>query len=491
MQLLHLGFQLHCPFGDEEVFRAQNLVIYQPFFAFLERNAQKYANFRVSLQVSGVWIELAEKLEPELIDRLKRLVRDGRVEILATPFYNSLSFFYDVAEFEAELWLFREKIRELFGVDCAVLACPDLMISDRLIACAESNGLHAILAGADEKILAKKSSNHLYEAKVGNGVKILLRNAELSNLLMLDFNHELANLNVAELHKKCELASLRGMLLNVFVDANIFARRRGVGVIKLLDELLNLRLKRLNQPLLVASDIVAGVPIAGELSLPWTTSWRDEKDSVAKSRKRGLMLREEMQNCPPEWLNSPLQRKMMTILAEMKPEVFRTEDSELIARFCRLGMIEQFYALSSDVIMRGQAGLEDVKNFDLPGRMKHQFEAEIREIRQLVCDKVDNLKAEVKRRGNEVVAVNIVHEKKSGATKDKNDPKDKAETMRVEINPDKNIESEDNDEMLKVRNFKPSSDEVPVHFQGHSRSKTAREGKAGKVRRVLKKIVIE
>ena len=78
MRVIHLCFQLHEPFGLQKVtsegeksdyfdtkaaFAKANAEIYQPLFALLERNTQKFREFRFSLLVSGLWLELAEQYD--------------------------------------------------------------------------------------------------------------------------------------------------------------------------------------------------------------------------------------------------------------------------------------------------------------------------------------------------------------------------------------------------------------------------------------------
>lgn len=354
MQILHLGFQLHCPFGDEEVFRSKNEACYQPFFAFLERNVQKYADFRVSLLVSGIWIELAEKLDPELITRLRKLVQSGRVEILATPYYYSLSFFYDQSEFEAEIWLFQEKVRDLFGIECLVLAHPDLMYNDEIAHWAEANGFQAVLMGDSNGDLGRKNENCVYHAKDCRRLKVICRNSEISDLLMLNCRGELSDLKVTELNKKLELASLRGSLINIFLDVEAFRTQRAAGIIGTLDRLMTLRLKEMCQPLVSSSNLLR-LPAKGELSQRKTTSWRRDHFGEKARHGAGLVLLSEVENVLPWWLNNNYQRDFLQRLCVLKPEVFRTEDDELIANFCRLMMIDQIYALGGDVLLKAQA----------------------------------------------------------------------------------------------------------------------------------------
>jgi len=57
--------------------------------------------FKFSLSVTGVWLEQAALWMPELIERLKKMVATGRVELVAETYYHSMSllhlyFFFQV-----------------------------------------------------------------------------------------------------------------------------------------------------------------------------------------------------------------------------------------------------------------------------------------------------------------------------------------------------------------------------------------------------------
>lgn len=112
-------------FGIEAEFRETNRIEYQPLFALLERNSQKYPKFHVSVGVSGLWLEQAEKWDPELIRRLRKLVNLGNVELVACPYDYSLSSFYDEAEFETQMEEERKIFSRIFGVEPEIWRCQN------------------------------------------------------------------------------------------------------------------------------------------------------------------------------------------------------------------------------------------------------------------------------------------------------------------------------------------------------------------------------
>lgn len=196
MRALHLFFQLHQPyslkapeggeheyFGGGADFREANQKYYQPFFALLERNTQRYPGLKVSLLVSGTWLDQAELYEPDLVRRLQKLVDLKQVELVATPYYYSLSAFYDKDEFAEQMALFRQKFEGKLSTKCQVLAAPGLMYHDKLAKWAEKAGLRGALAGDGAGVLGFRNAGKVYDAAGCEDFRVLFENGRLSQAL--------------------------------------------------------------------------------------------------------------------------------------------------------------------------------------------------------------------------------------------------------------------------------------------------------------------
>lgn len=196
MRALHLFFQLHQPyslkapeggeheyFGGGADFREANQKYYQPFFALLERNTQRYSGLKVSLLVSGAWLDQAELYEPDLVRRLQKLVDLKQVELIATPYYYSLSAFYNKDEFAEQVALFRQKFESKFSTKCEVLAAPGLMYHDKLAKWAEKAGFRGALAGDGAGVLGFRNAGRVYDAVGCEDFRVLFENGKLSQAL--------------------------------------------------------------------------------------------------------------------------------------------------------------------------------------------------------------------------------------------------------------------------------------------------------------------
>jgi len=148
--------------NNEKVLRKVADKSYRPMNALLEKLLDKHPEFRVSLSITGTFIEQAEKWAPDVLDSFKRLVSTGRVEIVSETYYHSLAFFYSRTEFERQVEAHRSKIRELFGVETSVFRNTELAYNDELAKWADDYGFKGILAEGWDPILQWRSPNTVY-----------------------------------------------------------------------------------------------------------------------------------------------------------------------------------------------------------------------------------------------------------------------------------------------------------------------------------------
>ncbi|HZJ34621.1 MAG TPA: alpha-amylase, partial [Candidatus Angelobacter sp.] len=85
--------------NNEQVFKKVADKSYRPMNELLEKLLAAHPEFKVSLSITGTFIEQAERWAPDVIESFKRLVKSGRVEIVAETYHHSLAFFYSLNEF--------------------------------------------------------------------------------------------------------------------------------------------------------------------------------------------------------------------------------------------------------------------------------------------------------------------------------------------------------------------------------------------------------
>ena len=130
-----------------------------------------------------------EYYKPELIESFKELVATGRVELIAEPYAHSLSSLFDPVEFRSQVRMQQAKLRELFGVERSRVLCnSELIYSDEIASEIAAMGYEGIITEGAKHVLGWKSPNYLYEAISAPKTKLLLRNAQLSELVTNHFS---------------------------------------------------------------------------------------------------------------------------------------------------------------------------------------------------------------------------------------------------------------------------------------------------------------
>lgn len=526
MRALHLFFRLHCPyqlrkpsdkitdlnfFGGEDVFREANRTEYQPFFALLERNAQKYPNFKISLTVSGPWIEQAQKFDPDLIERLHKLTNLGCVQLLMQPYYYSLASFYDQDEFKTQIALHRQKLDQLFGSQTPILALPELFYNDQIGKWGEHAGFQGALAGVMEKQLKWRSVNQVFEATAHKNFRILCQNTRLSHAIMHGWSEATTEeyvtpnqetptrqdlnptngqpnpLNAAtafaqtfksqqsnktpeqstlqtqrsfsakKFQKHLDLELLRGDLINLCIDTAIFRTGREAGIIRFFDELIGIWAKTPRHALVNAAESLEAMTPDTNISIKTTVNWRTSTDTANTASLAKLT---DIQNCPPSWLNEKPQAEASKKLYALRELVLRTKDEKLRSIFGQLTTLDYIMAMNADApALTSDMTHRDAKKTDTNHEDKHSLNELAKDTFNEILDIFSTTVLEKQPQPAKISAT--AKTPKESTNKDH----DRATNVKVDTKPD--YGSEEDDEfsvpifrVTKVRAQKPSHQDV-------------------------------
>ena len=175
---------------NEEVFERIADTCYLPANRMLLELLKAYPDFSISFSLSGLAIEQMEYYKPELIDSFKELVATGRVELLAESYAHSISSLYDSVEFRNQVRMQQTKLRELFGVSPSRVFCnTELIYSDDIALELSALGYEGIITEGAKHVLGWKSPNYLYTSAVSPETTLLLRNANLTELITSHFSN--------------------------------------------------------------------------------------------------------------------------------------------------------------------------------------------------------------------------------------------------------------------------------------------------------------
>ncbi|MBR2998571.1 glycoside hydrolase family 57 protein [Candidatus Saccharibacteria bacterium] len=318
--------------SNERIFKKVTDKSYRPMLALIERNIKKHPDFKVSLSITGTWLEQAMRWEPELIAVIKRLVDTGKVEIVGETYYHSLAYFYNLDEFTAQVKMHAEKIQQLFGVKPKVFRNTELAYNDSLAKWADENGYKGILAEGWDKILDWRSPNHVYKPYGCDNIKLLLKNYRLSDDIAFRFSNRNWSewpLTVPKYIDWLNMDCLRGNLVNLFMDFETFGEHQweDTGIFSFMEEFIDAWLSTYENKFVTVSEACDLMPAADEISMPHTITWADmERDLSA-------------------WLSNPMQTSVMQDLYNLRNNVLASNNMDLISDWRYLTTSDHPYAM--------------------------------------------------------------------------------------------------------------------------------------------------
>lgn len=272
--------------SNERIFKKVAEKSYYPMLSLLEKKLKEKEQFKFSLSITGTWLEQAEMWAPELITRLQKMVKTGRVEIVGETYYHSMSFFYSKEEFREQVRLHQKKIEELFEIKPTVFRNTELAYNDSVGIEVEKLGFEACLAEGWDKILGWRSPNYVYKAAGTKNLKLLLKNYRLSDDVAFRFSDKTWEewpLTVEKYNSWIENSYDGGQVINLFMDFETFGEHQWseTGIFEFFDRFVDFWLKNKDHDFVTVSE-ESKFPVSGEISMPETVTWADtERDLSA------------------------------------------------------------------------------------------------------------------------------------------------------------------------------------------------------------------
>ena len=305
---------------------------YRPMTRLLAQLVSTYPEFRLSLGISGVFIEQARQWAPDLLDTLAALVDTGRVEILAETYHHSLSFFYSRNEFDRQVELHQSLVSETFGVLPRVFRNTELAYNDDLAAWAEQKGYVGVLAEGWDPVLEWRSPNYIYRPHGTSSTSLLLKNYRLSDDIAFRFSNKAWGewpLTPQKFHSWVNDA-LDGddqQILNLFMDFETFGEHqwKDTGIFTFFEQFVDAWLHDPNNTFYTTSEAIAAHQPVDTISMPHTVTWADSGRDLSA------------------WTGNKLQRESLRYLYDLEHDILRTGDEQLIDDWRRLQTSDHFY----------------------------------------------------------------------------------------------------------------------------------------------------
>lgn len=316
--------------NNEQVFRKVADKSYRPMNRLLEKMLNQYPDFKISLSITGIFLEQAELWAPDVIESFKRLVNTGRVEIVSETYHHSLAFFYDRSEFEYQVKLHRQKIRDVFGVETSVFRNTELSYNDELAKWADDYGFKGILAEGWDPVLQWRSPNYVYSPVNTNNIRLLMKNYKLSDDVAFRFSDQGWSqwpLNANTYNDWLNDSIDDKSIVNLFMDYETFGEHQWehTGIFDFFESFIGKWLEKQGNTFHTVSGAIDSYESVGEISMKDTVTWADsERDLTA-------------------WTGNGMQREALRYIYEMKKEIMATNDITLIDDWRKLQISDHFY----------------------------------------------------------------------------------------------------------------------------------------------------
>lgn len=316
--------------NNEKVFRKVADKSYRPMNALLIDLLNKHPQFKLSLSITGTFIDQAEKWGPDVLESFKALVNTGRVEIVSETYYHSLAFFYSRSEFERQVEIHRNKIRDIFGVETKVFRNTELAYNDNLAHWADEYGFKGILAEGWDHILQWRSPNTVYRPYGTNNISLLMKNYKLSDDLAFRFSDKAWvewPLDADKYNSWVNEALSDMPIANLFMDYETFGEHQwaDTGIFDFFSSFVDKWLSSDAHTFYTVSDAIDKIEPVAEISMPYTVTWADtERDLTA-------------------WLGNSMQQEAMEYLYRLEQDIMRSGDINLISDWRLLQTSDHVY----------------------------------------------------------------------------------------------------------------------------------------------------
>jgi alpha-amylase len=290
---------------------------------------QNHPEFRLSLSITGTVIEQLERWAPHVLQSFKDLTDTGRVEIVAETYHHSLAFFYARDEFEAQVQMHKEKVRQVFGQTPQVFRNTELAYNNDLAYWADKAGYKGILAEGWDKVLGWRSSNFMYRPAHTENIRLLMKNYRLSDDIAFRFgDREWSGWPLtADKFAGWLNDSQDAQVYNLFMDYETFGEHQweASGIFDFLEHLPQEWLKTAGNSFATVSEAIEAFDPVDYVDVPDTITWADtERDLSA-------------------WLGNGMQGNAINILYDLKDAILETGNLALIEDWRRMQTSDHFY----------------------------------------------------------------------------------------------------------------------------------------------------
>lgn len=302
---------------------------YLPTNAKLLELLNAHPEFRLSMSLSGVFLEQIEAWRPDVLTSFQEIVATGRVELVNETFQHSLAFFYSRDEFERQVQQHKDILKRLFDYEPKVFRNTELSYNNDLAHWADKAGYKGIITEGWDPILGWRSPNFVYRPAHTENIRLLMKNYKLSDDVAFRFSNK--GWEEWPLTTEKYVNWLNNIhdapLFNLFMDYETFGEHQwaDTGIFDFLGALPGEFLRHEGNNFLTISESIDRFDPVDTVDIPQTITWADtERDLTA-------------------WLGNNMQQDAINAVYAMEEKVLKSGDDDLIGDWRKLQTSDHFY----------------------------------------------------------------------------------------------------------------------------------------------------
>ncbi len=294
------------------------------FTDLIEQNPGKV---KLTLSLSGVFLEQLEHHRPDVLASFQDLVATGSVELLCETYYHSLSYRASGEEFVRQVEKQKAMLKRLFDFEPTIFRHTELIYFNELAAFVEEMGFKAQLAEGVERVLKGRSPNHLYRAPNVTEIKTVLRNNTLSDDVAFRFADPNWNGYPLTPEKYAKWVSESGgEVAGIFLDYETIGEHihRDQGVFDFWKG-LPAALDEADIAMTTPSEVVEKFKVKDEYDCHEITSWADTSKDLSA------------------WKSNPMQEEAKAKILSLEKAVKSHDNPELLHQWSKMQTSDHFY----------------------------------------------------------------------------------------------------------------------------------------------------
>jgi alpha-amylase len=297
---------------------------------FLDLIKEYGCRFKISYSLSGTVIDQFEMYAPDVLDSFKRLADTGCVEFISETYSHSLSALKSREEFEKQVMLHDEKIKQHFNQTPKVFRNTELIYSDTIGAMVSEMGYKAMLCEGAKHVLGWKSPNFVYTNAVDPKLKLLLKNFKLSDDIAFRFSNRAWDewpLTTEKYVNWLNSVDKKEEIINLFMDYETFGEHQWAetGIFEFMRHLPRQVFANSDFEFLTPSEAAEKHQPVAPMHVPHPISWADEERDLTA------------------WLGNDLQDDAFDKLYDLHEKMKLVTDDHLLRDWKYLQTSDHFY----------------------------------------------------------------------------------------------------------------------------------------------------